>query len=383
MNILIEGMNARSWGGVEVMVVAFFEQMKEYHFDIIIYSDSCSYIDKIPSSNTNIIYKLDKNYDEILKERNYDFVWSHISILDYNQHIKFFRYIKKNTNAKIIAHSHNASFGQDGKVGVISKVKRVYRKCRAVKNTILCNRLIDYAWACSDKAAKYIFGRKYKYTFIRNGIKTKQFIFNHKARQYFIEDINKKFNICMNNNSLIAINIGRLDYQKNQKFLIEFFSSVVRKNNNTYLFIVGDGELKNDLLKKVQDLNIQKNIIFLGLRNDVNFLLSAGDIFLLPSLYEGLPVVGVEAQCTGIKCILSDTITRQSNISGDVTFLPIANNIELWSNEVLNFTKNSPIRKEAYIEVEKQGFDIDVVVDDLRNKFNEMSNAKNKEVILK
>ena len=123
--------------------------------------------------------------------------------------------------------------------------------------------------------------------------------------------------------------------KKNHTFLIDVFYELLKKDNNFVLYLIGDGELKRKIENKVKYLNIEDKVKFLGLRNDVNLILQGMDIFLLPSLHEGLPVVGIEAQASGLECIMSENISKEVKITNLVHFLPI-NDVKEWVDLILD-----------------------------------------------
>ena len=141
--------------------------------------------------------------------------------------------------------------------------------------------------------------------------------------------------------------VGRFCYQKNHDFLIDVFYEVQKEDKDTILLLIGEGELKEELQEKVKKLNIQDNVIFLGTTDKVQNYLQAMDLFVLPSRFEGLPVVGIEAQASGTKCLFSSNITRETKITENTEFLDI--NIQEWKKAILN-CKNTSKKHENTID---------------------------------
>ena len=145
--------------------------------------------------------------------------------------------------------------------------------------------------------------------------------------------------------------------QKNHAFTLELFKVILSKNPNSVLLLLGDGELQNEMKEKVKQLGIDKSVIFCGNVNNANDMYHAMDVFLLPSLFEGLPVVGIEAQTSGLKCFFSDTITNEVAITENVKFLNLKNNsLDEWANEILNDIDYK--RKNMSEQIIKAGYSI-------------------------
>ena len=202
--------------------------------------------------------------------------------------------------------------------------------------------------SCSKEAGRALFGNKKKVQVLHNGIETDKFIFNKKVR----EKIREEFGV---NGEFIIGHIGRFDKPKNQDFLITLFNEINIKNKK--LILVGDGELKDKLQKRVNDMGIENKVIFTGIRDDVNELLQAFDLFVFPSIFEGLPVTVVEAQTAGLKCILSDTITKEVDITGNVEFMSLNKTSKEWAYEVMKY-RDGYIRTNTKELVLKAGYDI-------------------------
>jgi glycosyltransferase involved in cell wall biosynthesis len=245
-----------------------------------------------------------------------------------------------------IIHAHNA--GDEIKVGFLRNlIVNLNRKLMSWAAT-------DY-WACSTEAGTWIFGNR-KFKIIHNAIDVDKFRFNNKIRTTKLQELklDKKF---------VIGHVGRFTYQKNHEFLINFFAKIVKKQNNAVLLLIGDAvnddKYLNMAKKQVETLGIQNNVKFLGLRKDVPELMQAMDCFVLPSRFEGLPLVGLEAQAAGLKCYFADTITKELKITDLVEYLPLDNS-DVWVNEVLQSQKNT------HYDMKKQltdnGYDINTEV---------------------
>lgn len=196
---------------------------------------------------------------------------------------------------KLIIHSHNGS-----SKGINAYIHHFLKRIQNLK--------ADAFWACSDVAAKWMFGNK-KCEIIKNGIDVQRFAFDEKGRN----DIKTEF--LIHKDDIVVGSIGRLEPQKNYKRLIDIFSEYHKINQHSKLLIVGDGGLKAELSDKIQELHLSDYVILAGIRNDIPSILSSFDIFVMPSLFEGLPFVGVEAQANGLPILLSTNVSSELLIS--------------------------------------------------------------------
>ncbi|MBM6860162.1 glycosyltransferase, partial [Clostridium saudiense] len=190
-----------------------------------------------------------------------------------------------------------------------------------------------------------------KVVLINNAIDLSRFTFDKNIRE------RKRKELKINDDILVIGNIGRFVKQKNHDFLIEIFNEVHKKNNKSILILVGEGPLQEKVKLKVKKLNLEKYVKFLGQRNDCDELYKAFDVFLLPSLYEGLPIVAVEAQASGLLCMLSDEMTKETKIINSTKFLSLSQDATIWSGVLLDYyNKHLPI--ESIKEMTKSGFNI-------------------------
>ena len=229
---------------------------------------------------------------------------------------------KKAGATNCIARSSNSSDGGSLK----SKIAHTIGK-------ILFKKAVDVKIAPSDLAAIYTFGKKDynggKVKMLNNGIDFDEYAFSKSAR----EDIRADFGIA--DDCFLLGHIGRFSEQKNHKFLLEVFDEFHKNHQTTKLLLVGDGKLKTDIESKITEYGLQDSVIFTGVRKDVPALLSAMDLFVFPSLYEGMPNILIEAQASGLDCLVSDTITSQVVLTSKITRLPL-NALHDWINALNN-----------------------------------------------
>lgn len=208
-------------------------------------------------------------------------------------------------------------------------------------------RFANVRIAPSTEAADFMYGKnsvtKGRAQILKNAVDLNEYCFVMENR----EKIRKDFNI---EKKKIIGHIGRFTAQKNHVFLIDIFHEIHKKDAETRLLLIGKGEHEKDVRSKVKDLDLEDSVIFAGVRADVPALLSAMDVFVMPSLYEGMPNTVIEAQATGLPCIIADTITREANITGLVKYLPLENP-ELWATAALDaVSEERADTKAAFIE---------------------------------
>ena len=250
--------------------------------------------------------------------------------------------IAKNYGLYTIVHSHSTK----GKIGI----KNLLYRCMSYPTRFIS----DYFFACSKQACIDRYGKKVsrdssKHKILNNAIDTKTYKYDFKTRN----ESRKEFVL---DNEIVIGHVGRFVIEKNHEFLVEVFRKILNNNKNVKLLLVGDGPLKKDVLQQVEEMGIKDNVIFAGIRSDVNRMLQRMDIFVMPSLFEGLPVSLVEAQATGLPCVISDTIPEDCHITDLVSTLKLQDSTELWAEHILNRAKE--IRKDYSPEIQKAGFDI-------------------------
>ena len=236
--------------------------------------------------------------------------------------------------------------------GVVYKI--INRICEPLLRSV-----VNLKIAPSDLAAIFTFGEhaynNNEVKILHNAVDLEYFKFNEKKR----DDTRKLLGLKKNNT--VYGHIGRFSNQKNHKYLIDIFKKIKDRDENAKFILVGTGELESEIKNKVSNYNMTEDVLFLGVRNDIPNLLSVFDLFVFPSFYEGMPNTVVEAQATGLPCIISDTITRQANITGLVDFLPINVEPEVWAEKCVKHKKE---RVDTTKILQNSGYNIDIIVQD-------------------
>lgn len=302
-----------------------------------------------------------------------------LSIREDNNFIKYFRNLNqfyRNHPEYKIVHGHMESFGVfyltiAKKHGV--KVRIAHSHIAKIDPTIkgniknLLNKPLRYCatdlFACSEAAGKFLFGDKC-FSVINNAIDVNRFVYNERVRKEMREqlDIEKNF---------VIGHIGRFNQQKNHTFLIDIFSKIYEKNKNAILLLIGSGDLENVIKEKVRKLQLDPVVKFLGVRKDTERLYQAMDVFVLPSLYEGLPIVGIEAQSSGLKCIFSDTVTQQTSITNNTEFIPLEASLDVWANSILRWFSGYN-RVNQYDVIATAGYDVKAQAKQLEDYYLQM-----------
>lgn len=247
--------------------------------------------------------------------------------------------IAKKYGVKTIIHSHNTSNGR----GIKSLAKQLLQY--PLRNQA------DYLIGCSLQAGKWLFGKdvekRQNFAVLNNAIDTDRYVFNKVVR----EEYRKQFNI---KNEKVFLQVGRFTKQKNYPFMLHTFAEYLKVDHLAKLVLVGDGELKQEIENIIDKLNISNNVILLSYRDDVNNLLQMADFFVMPSLWEGLSVAAIEAQASGIPCLMSENVNKDVNITGLCIFTRL--DCKDWTNQMSNPPINRENKKQDIINA---GFDVE------------------------
>lgn len=348
-------------GGVESFLLNYYKNIDrtKIQFDFIIDSDSTL----IPRNEIELlggkiyevtpyqhIFSYIRDIRKILKENNYKIVHAHMNTLSI-----FPLYAAWRERIPIrIAHSHSTTNKKEWKKNILKNLLKPFSKVFAT----------DY-FACSEHAGRWLFGNKAfnegKVKIIRNAINTDNFKYNKEIRNSLREELGLK-------DKFVLGHAGRFVKQKNHEFLIDLFNILYKENHKFKLLLIGQGPLENQIKNKVNSLKLNENVIFCEQRDDVNRYMQAMDCFVFPSLYEGLGIVVIEAQCAGLKCICSTEVPKETKMSNLITFVELSN-IEKWKEKIM---EENYIRENKCKEIKDNGYDITVESQKLVNKYMEL-----------
>ncbi|MEK3992338.1 glycosyltransferase family 1 protein [Robertmurraya sp. FSL R5-0851] len=357
--------NKMNRGGIETFLMNVFRNIDrtKVQFDFLTSETSTpgDYDDEIYSLGGRI-YQVPSRKQGVLNNikllnsffRNhpeYKIVHAHLSSLT---NVSSLRVAKKYGVSRRIVHSHNTKEGGSSLHKYIHRFNQLSLKSYAT----------DF-FACSDLAAKWMYPNELflnkEFMVINNGIETDKFKFNMNVRNQ------KRKELGVENNFVIG-HVGRFFSQKNHDFLIDIFKEFHDKNSDSVLMLVGDGELRSKIEKKVDALGLTGKVIFTGVRSDISELLQAMDIFVFPSLHEGLPVTLVEAQASGLPCIVSNNITKQVKITNNIQYIDLTTPISTWVEEIMEKRIKHSRRDEGQ-SIINAGFDIEIVAQNLQDYY--------------
>jgi glycosyltransferase involved in cell wall biosynthesis len=324
-------MGTMNRGGAETMIMNIYRRIdrSRIRFDFLLHTDQpCDYDDEIIALGGNI-YRVPKfkalnwfAYTNAIKK----ILRSHDEYKIAECHIEAFAAISigiaKTKGLTVIAHSHNTKRRPLTPGNIAFELSTVPTRYAA-----------HYFFACSKAAGIDRFGRKTvnsdRYRTLNNAIPSEQFTFSHETR----EKIRTGLGIS---NEFVIGHVGRFSPQKNHEYVVDIFNEIHQRNPEAVLMLIGRGERTERIQHKVKRLKLDNKVFFLGVRADVSVLLQAMDAFLLPSLYEGLGIVAVEAQAAGLPCFIADTIPKEVILTPLVKQLSIQSPPSLWADEILN-----------------------------------------------
>ncbi len=252
---------------------------------------------------------------------------------------------KRSGSRVTIAHSHSAFVMTD-----------FFRRFTDAVGKKLLKKNADFFFGCSEDALISLNGSNSNNTsrfVIKNAVDPKKFEFS----QYNREKWRKEFGA--DNDTFIMGNVARFTYEKNHEHLVRVFAEVKKRKNNSLLVLVGDGGEKQKIEELVKELSVSEKVIFMGIRKDVHEILNAFDVFVMPSRFEGLGIVLIEAQANGLHCVISsDVIPQEADVNaGLVTRVKLSDTPEEWAESCLNVRKRlAPI--DAQVAVRDAGYDI-------------------------
>jgi glycosyltransferase involved in cell wall biosynthesis len=317
-----------SRGGAETMMMNIYRKIdhRVIQFDFMVHTEEAGdYDDEIKSYGGRIFFVpryTGKNHFQY-KKKWLSFLESHQEYRFIHGHVRstavIYLKLAKKLGFKTIAHSHNTSSGS----GLPAVVKSIYQY--PLRN------LADYLFACSEVAGQWLFGKRAcqqgNFFILKNAIETQKFIFSEELRE------RKRKELGVSGKYVIG-HIGNFKKQKNHEFVIDVFEQTIMSNKDAILLLIGDGELKSAIEKKVFDLGLQEYVIFAGVRSDIPECLHAMDVFLFPSFFEGLPVTLIEAQAAGLPCVVSATVTDEVKITPYILFVSLDETAKAWAELV-------------------------------------------------
>lgn len=348
-------------GGLESMVMNYYRHIdrSKVQFDFVVHREQKgAFEDEIIALGGKIYRmmpirpltfgKYKKQIAQFLDEHpKYQIIHGHLSELGYF----FYKEAAKRQIPVIIAHAHRSKMPLD-----LKWIMRTLFKYRM-------RRYLTHYFTCGQEAAVWLYGKNKAKLAItqRNAIETLSFSFHEKNRKRTREEM------AIEESTFVVSHVGSFQLSKNHTFLIDVFESLHKQFSNSILILIGDGELRKDIEKKCKELHIEQSVRFLGVRSDVSDLLQASDLLLFPSLFEGLPVTLIEAQCTGIPCLISDCIPEEVILTDLMTSLSLKDPAESWAKEALRIKERIVDRASYPTIIKEKGYDIQKNAEWLQN----------------
>lgn len=341
---ILHVLNGLGTGGAEAMIMNWYRHIDRevVQFDFLVRSVRNVFADEIASYGGRVFvmppypsqyFANKRETDRFFAEHGKEYAGIHVhgNALLY---VNVFPIAKRNGINLRIFHSHSTSTS--------SKYLPLH-----IFNRLRIDRMATDFLACSKAAGAWAF-RGHDYTVINNGVMTEHLVFDENKRKL----VRNQLKIA---DETVYGHIGRFEPVKNHVFLLEVFEKILQKDENSILLLLGDGKLVDQIKEMADQKKIAHKVRFAGRQKEVGDFLSAMDVFLLPSHHEGLGIVAVEAQASGLPCLLSDTIPHEVELTNLVKFLPISDP-DVWVETALNM--NGTLRRNTQEEIVRAGYDI-------------------------
>lgn len=364
--ILVFGMTENP-GGVESVIINYYRAIdkERFQFDFLCNSyEKVAYEDELISCGAKMVHfparsqdavKYKKELKEFFREHAYEYeaIWVNVCSL---ANIDYLKLAKKYGIKKRIIHSHNSQNMDSRLRGILHEF-----------NKRVLNKYATDFWACSHEAADWFFksGLKEKSVQIHNAINLSKMTFVIEKREQYRKELGWQDNFIIGN-------IGRLHFQKNQNFLLEVFAEIESVMIDARLVIIGQGEDEIQLKEKAEQLGVTEKVYFAGLQYDISGWLSALDFFLFPSVFEGLPLVSLEAQANGVIMLASETaVPKEARINKNFEILDLEKGIKAWAEKVIEMREYTHRIECKHIKANfiDMGYDIDTEVKKLETLF--------------
>lgn len=366
--------HSHNQGGIENFILNYYATINQtrYNFVFLAFDTPGPYVLEREFSkygaktyfvSTNIIrlssYRM-RNFREvigILKREKIDIVHIHPYVGG-----EIISTIAKLHRIPVIIHSHMSQ-----KTGEASGARRVFRNIASRQLMTYSSLIAHQRLACSQQSGKSYFKNK-SFRLIPNSIGIDKFRFDAKIR----DKLRNKHKV--GKDCFVLLHVGRFAKEKNHDFLIEIFQIFLQKDPSVKLFLVGDGPRKKAVEQRVRDMNLSNSVVFLGSRNDVDRIYNMADVFIMPSLSEGLGTALIEAQANGLPCLASDTIPHEANQTGTVSFFPLSKSASEWADRLASLGKSR--HPENYRKLLSSGYNAKNSVKMLEQVYEEVY-AKN------
>ena len=348
---VLQVIGSLNMGGSQAMIMNLYRAIdrSKVQFDFVIFHDNermheeeitklggkVYYIEAFSGKN---LFKFVRDWKQFLNQHlEYKIIHGHVRSV-----AAIYLAIAKNMGRVTIAHSHSTSNGK----GILAFIKDCMQ--------LPIRYIADYMFACSEEAGKWLFGKNicYKKNFkvIQNAINLEEFNYSLDLRSKYRSELGIE-------DKFVIGHVGRFHVSKNHMFLLNVFVEVTKYKENAVLLLVGAGELEDYIRQEIDRLNLQGKVIMLGNRTDIPGLMQSMDIFVFPSIYEGLGIVVIEAQAAGLSCVMSEKIPKEIDVEPKlVTRVPLEGGIKEWAQIIVK--KGEYLRERQGERFKQTGYDI-------------------------
>lgn len=368
IRVLVVGMTA-TVGGIENFLMAYCGRIdrSRVQFDFLTRFEDAAYAEKRAAIGRTYVIPCRSEdpvcfYQEIRRffhehGKEYDVIWDNECMFNDMTPLKMAAEVGIPVR---IAHSHNP---QNMDLSLRGRGQEVLHRTQRRQ----LGRWANVLWACSEHSALWACPRMdVPCAVIPNAIDAKAFRHDRRVRQ----EVRDQYDLS---DCLVVGHVGRLQYQKNQGFLLQAFSRLKAREPRARLVLAGDGPDLTDLEARAVELGVAQDVLFLGVRDDVPRLMQAFDIFAMPSHFEGLGMAALEAQAAGLPCILSDAVPKEAAVTDDVIFLP-PEDPDLWAEKMLDVLEETPqrIRPDNLARIAEAGYEIGEAAQRLTERFEQL-----------
>ena len=351
-------------GGTENVMINIVKNIDRdrFHIDFLIFdktpdqSDDKKYLESLGCrfyqiTARGVDRKLhNRELDEFFRDHEYDIVHTHMDAIGEEA----LKAAKKHGIKALIAHSHNTDQLDNPK-----GLKDHLHKCYLIYEKHLLRCYAEYFVACSPEAGKWLFGDKIcnseKYLLLKNSIDSSAYSFDEETRN----EVRKELGL---EGRKVIIHVGQFRTQKNHGKVIEVFNELHKRDDSFALVLVGTGEEQDNIKSKVEELGLKEDVLFLGNRNDIPELLMSADVFLFPSLYEGLGIALLEAQAADLICVVSDTIPELAVLTEKVRSVNLTESASVWGDIVEEMMGKYTVRRDRSELFTEKGYDINAQI---------------------
>lgn len=356
IRILMEGMS-RNLGGLEKFIKTVYDALdpNKYQIDFLVYDDSIPYEQKLLDNGSHIYRvtprskgakKSKKELDVLFQKEHFDIFWSNRTMIS---NINALVSAKKHSVPTRIIYSHASQ-----------NMGSFFTLCMHTLNKLRIKKVANKFAACSKVAGEWFFGKNLEnVSIIKNGIAISDYIYSPEREKAM------RVALGLKEDTFVVTHIGRFSPEKNHKFLFEIFVEILKLNPNSVLLLCGDGDLRPELENQAKKLDIEQQIRFLGIRNDIPEILQCTDVFILPSLFEGFGIVLVESQAAGVMSFTSETVVpKDVQITELLHYLPLEESPYFWAKQILN--KSKYIKKDRSEELNHAGITVESMMENIQ-----------------